>query len=204
MTANRNTYKINYQTKKTILMTKKIKFLILAFLVIVGRFYDAYTTYLYTPDLTYESNIIVKFFGAGWFSVIIFQALLVIIVIYCLYYYFFRYKTTLPTDNNLTKNEFISYLNFANTTSFYKIFYRTPNNKNLLFATIGYIASMTLIFVSYIVGTSTLFLLISSRYKELYKHGIPTILYCMIGSLAIYFSIRFYQIEYKKYKKSNF
>jgi len=176
------------------------RFIILSILVVVGRLYDAITTYLYIPDLKNETNILVKNFGTGWTSLVIFQVILVIVIIYLIYFYIFRYKPIRPTETNLTLKQFASYLYFNNTVSFNKIFYKTPENKNALFASIGYIASLTLISVSYIVGTSTTFLLISDTYRNFYKHGIPIVLYGLIGIIAIFFAIRFFRIEYEKYK----
>ena len=176
------------------------RFLILSILVVIGRLYDATTTYLYTPDLTKEGNPLVVWFGAGWTISIIIQIVLTGVIIFLLYYYIFKFKPKQPTETNLTLKQFTSYLFFGNTKSFYKIFYKTFQNKNVLFAFVGYVTSFTLISVSYIVGTSTTFLLISDTYRNFYKHGIPIILYGLMGIIAIFFTIKFFKIEYKKYK----
>ncbi len=178
---------------------KMKRFLILSILVIVGRLYDAIATYLYIPDLKNETNILVKILGTGWISIVIFQVILVIVIIYFIYFYIFKYRRIQPIETNLTLKQFASYLYFNNTVSFYKIFYKTPKNKNALFASIGYTVSLTLISVSFIVGTSTTFLLISDSYRNLYKHGIPIILYVLMGIIAIFFAIRFFRYEYEKY-----
>lgn len=123
----------------------KIKFIILALFVIIGRLYDATTTYLYTPDLTNETNVLVKLFGAGWTSFAIIQSTLIVLILFLLYFYLFKFKTDLPREKNLNIKQFASYLFFNDTVSFYKIFYRIPKNKKTLFAEIGYIVSMTLI-----------------------------------------------------------
>lgn len=182
---------------------KTIKFIILALLVIIGRLYDVTTTYLYTPDLKNETNVLVKFLGAGWTSVIIIQSLLVGLTVYLLYFYFFRFKPNYPADKGLTLKQLSSYLYFNDTVSFSKMFYNTPKNKKTLLASTGYIASMTLLFVSFIVGTSTTFLLLSDSYKKFYRNGIQTSLFIIIGGLAIWFTINFFRIEYKKYQKLN-
>ena len=179
---------------------KTKKFVILAFLVILGRLYDVTTTYLYTPDLKNETNILVVFLGAGWTSVIIIQSLLVGLIVALLYFYFFKFKPDYPTDKSLTLKQFSSYLYFNDTNSFGKIFYKIPENKKTLLASTGYVVSMTLIFVSFIVGTSTTLLLLSDNYKHLYRNGIQTSLFVIIGGLAVWFSINFFKIEYKKYK----
>lgn len=176
------------------------KFIILALLVIIGRLYDATTTYLYTPDLTNETNILVKLFGAGWTSFAIIQTTLVGLVIFLLYFYLFKFKPDLPKERILTVKQFASYLFFNDTVSFHKMFYKTPNNKKTLFASIGYIVSMTLISISFVVGTSTTFLLVSDGYRQFYKQGIAYILYGLIVGLVIFFTIRFFKIEYKKYQ----
>ena len=181
-------------------MSKKSKFLTLAILVAVGRFYDVFTTSLYIPDLKGESNIVVSWFGGGWTIVLILQTLLTAAIIYGLYYYFYKFQTVRPTESNLTLKQYVSFFHFNDKNSFWKIFYKTPKNKSGLIAASGYVGSMTLIFISYIVGTSTTFLIISDTYKQFYKLGIPYVLYGLIGASAIYFTVNFYKTEYKKYK----
>jgi magnesium-transporting ATPase (P-type) len=181
-------------------LNKKAKFIFLVILVVVGRFYDAFTTSLYTSDLKKESNIVVNWFGGGWIAIIIIQTLLILIIIYCLFYYFFKFEIIKPTESNLTIKQFISVFHFNDKTSFWKIFYDIPKNKIGYFSMIGYVASMTLVFASYIVGTSTSFLILSDSYRSFYKHNIPYVLYGLIVIVAIYFTIRFYRKEYYKYK----
>ena len=179
---------------------KTRKFIILVLLVIVGRLYDATTTYLYTPDLTNETNVLVKLFGAGWTSFAIIQTILIVIIIYLLYFYLFKFKPVTPPEKNLNIKQFASYLFFNDTVSFYKMFYRIPKNKKTLFAAIGYIVSMTLISISFVVGTSTTFLIISDNYRKIYKQGVPYVLYGLIVGFIVYFTIRFFKIEFIKYK----
>ena len=179
---------------------KTKNFIILSVLVIVGRTFDALTTFLYTPDLTNETNILVKFLGANWTSVIIVQVLLTGLTIGLLYFYLLKFSPPMPTSKNLTFKEYISYLYFGDTTSFNKIFYKIPSNKQVLLASTGYIAAMTLVSVSYIVGTSTTLLLISDNYKLLYSQGIPYLLYTVIVGLAVRFTIKFFRREYNKYQ----
>ncbi len=74
-----------------------------------------------------------------------------------------------------------------------QMFYRIPKNRNVFFAYIGYVTSMTLLTVSYIVGTSTVFLLTSESYRLVYNKGVPYILYGIMVGLAICFSWRFFR-----------
>ena len=68
---------------------KKEKFLVSLFLLIISRAYDITTTWLYTPDLSSETNVIVKGFRLTIFSSILFQAVILSIVVYFLYVYSF-------------------------------------------------------------------------------------------------------------------
>ncbi|MBE7442584.1 MAG: hypothetical protein HS119_09055 [Flavobacteriales bacterium] len=179
------------------------KFILIAFLVIVSRLYDVFTTYLYIPDLEGETNILVKFFGAGWTTVIIFQSLLVGLTVFLLFFYYFKFKPDYPTEKGLSLKQFASYLYFNNTYSFNKLFYKTPNNKGTFFASIGYVVSMTLLAVGFMVGTSTTLLILSDTYKQLYKNGIFYLLFAFMGIIAIWFYYRFFQIEYRKYNSNN-
>jgi len=183
-------------------INKMRKFLMLVFLIVIGRLYDGITTFLYTPDLSKESNIIIKYLGAGWTSFIILQIVLIGFVIYLIYYFIFKYNPQWPTEKKLTFKQFASYLFFNNTHSFYKILYKTPQNKNVLFAFVGYVTSLTLISVSYIVGASTTFLLISNPYRNFYKNGMTEVGYGLMGVIAIFFTIRFFKTEFKKYENS--
>jgi H+/gluconate symporter-like permease len=160
-----------------------------------------YTTYLYTPDLSHETNPVVKYLGAGWTGTILLQVAVILLIIGCLYYYLFKFKPVKPDTKRLSFKEYISFINFGRTDSFEKVFYKTPTNKNLLLGSAGYIISMILIVVSFIVGTSTSFLLLSERYKSLYKHGGPYILYLIILLLAVFFTIRFYKLQYEQYQE---
>ncbi|MBL1181572.1 MAG: hypothetical protein HND27_10745 [Bacteroidetes bacterium] len=180
---------------------KTKNFIIIALLVIVSRLYDVFTTYLYIPDLEGETNILVKFFGAGWTTVIIFQSLLVGLTVFLLFFYFFKFKPDYPTEKGLSLKQFASFLYFNNTNSFNKLFYKTPNNKRTFFASIGYVVSMTLLAVGFVVGTSTTLLILSDTYKQLYKNGIFYFLFAFMGIIAIWFYYRFFKIEHNKYKK---
>lgn len=174
-------------------------FIILAILVVVRRAYDVITTGLYIPDLEGETNIIVQLFGAGWTSVIIIQSLTIAVIIFLLHYYLFRYKPNYPADRDLNKQQLISFISFNDTSSYRKVFYKLPANKQLLYAATGYIASMTLIAAGFVVGTSTTLLLISEGYRDIYRKGGPAVLYTIILLAALFFVFRFYNLEYKKY-----
>lgn len=184
-------------------MKKQTKFLLLSFLLITSRFYDVYTTYLYIPDLKGETNVLVSFLGAGWPIMLFVQILFAGLIIYGLYFYYFKFRKIQPAEKDLNLKQYVSFLHFNDRESFIKVFYALPKNKTILLANLGYVASMTLIVSGFIIGSSTLLLLISEKYKAFYQHGIPALLYCIIILLAAFFTYRFYTIEYHHYKKNH-
>jgi len=183
-------------------MSKRNKFIVLACLVVTGRFYDILTTALYTPDLKHEANPLVFFMGLGWTGLLFIQLLLVSALLYGLYYYFFKFKTITPGEPGLSFKQYISFFCFNNKYSFNKVFYETPTNKQGLVAIASYVTSMSVMFFSYLAGISTTFLLISPAYKQIYRHGIPylMILFFVIPSI-FYFAYRFFKMEYREYLK---
>lgn len=180
---------------------KVISFLIVAILILLGRFFDVYTTYLYTPNLHQESNFLVKWFGAGWAVMITIQIILPFLIIGAWYYYVFKYQPSLPDTEGLSFKQVSSYLFYENTNSLHKLFYKAPKNKAALLASLGYVGSMVLIPVSFIVGGSTTLLLVSEEYKALYRQGIPYALYAIIILLAIFFYYKFLNRYYEHYKQ---
>ncbi len=184
---------------QTKLKKKKMnRFLIVSVLLLIGRLYDATTTYLYTPDLLNESNVLVSFCGIGWISIAAIQIIFIVGLIYLYYFYLFRFRAIRYPKKDASLKEHISYIFFGNRTSFEKMFYRIPKNRNAFFAYIGYVTSMTLLSVSYIVGTSTVFLLTSESYRLVYNKGIPYMLYGIMVILAICFSVRFFKNTYNE------
>lgn len=172
------------------------KFILFSTLLVLTRYADAQTTYLYTPDLAKEGNPLVSVLGFGWTGSIIVQMLGVSFAIYALWVYSFRTVTVQSIDSTISLKQFISLFHFNDINSFSKLFYKLPTNKNSLLYSMGYIFTYTLIVFSVIVATSTTFLIISKSYREFYSaYKIPVLLYTMALLITIYFSIRFYRRE---------
>ena len=168
--------------------------------MIVGRAFDMITTYLYIPDLKSETNILVSWFGASWTTLLVPHIIIIGLLAYCLYYYIFKFSTIIPDDKTLTLKQYISYFHFNEPNSFAKLLYKFPKNIKAFFALIGYVIPMTLISVSFIAGFSTTLLITTEKYKVIYKNGGLIFLFCFMGVLAIFFFIKFFWDQYKKYK----
>lgn len=174
------------------------KFILLTVLLILTRFADIETTYQSTPDLKYEFNPLVSKLGFGWTGLIFTQVVFLLLIIYALWIYCFRDVEVLPVEDKLPMKKFISLFYFKNTTSFFKIFYKLPTNKNSFLYSAGYIATYTLIMISIIISSSTFFLLKNKTYKDFYNNVSGWIyLYLLALVLGIYYSIKFFKNEYK-------
>ncbi len=46
---------------------KTLKFLVILLWILLSKSYDAYCTYLHTPDLSKEANPLVSVLGLNWF-----------------------------------------------------------------------------------------------------------------------------------------
>lgn len=172
------------------------KFIAPVVILVIGRCFDIYTTFLYTPDLKYESNIIVKIFGANWTVVFIFQVLMLSMVVYLFYYYQFKFKPVTFEEAGLTLKQYISVFHFNNKNSFWETFYKIPKNKNGFLGATGFVAFYTLLVASYVVGTSTTLLLLSNDYRQLYKYGGTGVLILFITCLGLFITIQFIRREY--------
>ncbi len=174
------------------------KFIIISILLIISRTFDAITTYFYTPDLSHECNPLISIFGLGWIHLIVVQVLLIGIAIYLFHFYTFKKVDTVEFNKNTNLKEFVSIFNFNNKNNFYKIFYKLPTNKNALKYSLGYVLTYSLIFIGFIVGTSTTFLITSETYKQIYKnYNVPLLLYLMMMLTIIIISVKFYRNEKK-------
>lgn len=174
------------------------KFILLTFLLIISRCFDFFTTYWYTPDLSKETNILVNLLNINYFSAGIIQLLALSLVIYLLYNYCFRGVYTEGISQETTVKEFIGIYHFRDKEGWKKLLYKLPSNKNSSLYSLGYILTRSLITIGFIVGTSTLLLIISDKYKNLYKYGGSNILYFLIVIVILFFTYKFYKTELKR------
>ena len=183
------------------LYTLMKRFYLLTTLLLLSRSLDAATTYLYTPTLQHELNPIASVLGGGWMALIVLQVILLSAIIYGLWVYFKRPVDVPGVSAKTSLREFISLYNFRKPGPVWKAFYTWPTNPNAFAASMGYSLTLTLIAISFIVGTSTTFLLLSPAYEDVYRTlGLPYVLLGLAVGLAAYFTFSFYRRELQKRK----
>lgn len=172
------------------------RFLLTTFFMLITRFYDVFTTYLYIPDLKGETNILVSMLGLGWIGTIITQILILLFLTYTLYIYHFKKVETIDLRERVSIKEFVSIFYFNESASFYKIFYKTPTNPYSSLYTIGGIVPKALIIISLIVGTSNIFLIFSQNYQAVYEaYHISAVLISIVFLTVFLVAVNFFKRE---------
>jgi hypothetical protein len=119
-------------------MSKVSSFMLIVASVLLTRLGDLYTTYLATPDLAEETNILVTQLGFGWPAFAISNAVLTGIVIFSAYYYYFMYRPAKVVGAE-NVSEYLSLAYFGDKNRFSDLFYRLPaRNRLMQLGHIGY------------------------------------------------------------------
>ena len=168
-------------------LKRKNKFYLLLSLLVISRCLDFFTTFLYTPDLSKETNILVQLFNFDYFLLSIVQITLVALVGYFLYIYCFRTVDTPNVSANTSLKDFIGIFFFKDKERTKEIFLKFPTNKNSFSYSLGYILTYSLITIGFMVGTSTSLLLISEKYREFYRHGVIITIFVLVFMIVCFF-----------------
>jgi hypothetical protein len=102
----------------------KSNFIFLAILVIATRILDGITTWLVTPDLKYEQNIVIRHFELDWFQVIILGKVVVVTMIVMLWVGF-KNQNRLKIESSNYAN-YISQFFYNKEWSFYTFVFSFP------------------------------------------------------------------------------
>jgi hypothetical protein len=168
--------------------------------ILISRSLDFFTTLLYTPDLKKESNVVVKSLELNVLEVSIFQILLIFFVIYCRYLFDFKKPSYsfLIDKNDISIKSFPGYFYFNRKTNFIEIIYKRKPTDKLLYLS-GYVVSNTLIVIGYMVGFSTIFLILSENYKAFYSEFGYYFIYSIMIITPFIFTILFFKKEFNRY-----
>lgn len=171
-------------------------------LVVLTRTGDLATTYLVTPDLKNETNILVKTFGLGWTGSLLIQATAVALVVCLNYYHFFRAREEYPNEPGWSFRDFSTFYYFGMKSGWTAFLYKNPKNLNVLCDFTGYVAPRVLIPFSCIVTASSTMLLISGSYRDFYKTVLPFI-FIIVPLLLILVGRRYFLKKYRVYRNKS-
>ncbi|SOD97709.1 hypothetical protein SAMN06269250_5894 [Spirosoma fluviale] len=144
-------------------------FVFVTALLLLTRFGDLYTTYLVTPDLAEETNILVTRLGFGWTDFIISNILLTGIILSGNYYYYFQYRPAKIAGADNIKN-YLSMAYFGDKGKFSHLFYKLPtHNQYMQIGHVGYAFPRAVIAMSLLLMTNNLLNLQDGQYSSLLR-----------------------------------
>lgn len=181
-------------------MSKKGNFILVSIWIIISRFYDAYATYQFTPDLKLEANPLVSILGLNWTGLLIIYCTLCLLILYLFYISSFNKFNLLPSEKGYSFKEFFTYIYLGKKDSFLKLFYKLPNSKGRLIQYVGTLFPKMLSFIGII---TTLMWLGINYYEPYYYFHKAIYIYSIIiiGSLIIIY--KWHKKMYLNYTKSD-
>jgi len=166
-------------------MNKKLKFILTTLWILLSRSFDAYCTYLYTPDLSREANPLVTMGGIStWTTLLIILSILTIYVIYAYYISVFKPMKLLPVEKGYSFSNMIAYVYLGRKDKWPAIFYKLPNSLKRFNNYMGHLFTKCLVYAGIISTIMWLLLNHTEFYKSIHS---PTLIYSIlvIGCLVI-------------------
>ncbi len=183
----------------------KLKFVLFTFLLLFARGCDFYSTSLWFFDHPEgETNPLYRFFGVGWTGLIISNMIIVGLVIYAFHYFNFRYKRPTTFSKEPTNYIELASLQYFNSPDkFYQVFYKTPKNKNVLFAHMGYVLTIVIIIASFLATIHNLGQYYGFQFYNRFREIVVRPLFVIYGLFILALILIYRQLlksEYKRYK----
>ncbi|NHM06638.1 hypothetical protein G4D82_05350 [Flavobacterium sp. CYK-4] len=157
-------------------MNKHIQFALTSLWILGSRIYDAYCTYLLTPDLSHEANPLVSVLGLNWPALLLVIGLLTLYVLWAFHQSVFRPENLLPQSAGYTFGNLAAYTYLGERQPWYAVLYRLPIKWSRFHQYMGQVFSLCLVYAGMV--STVMWLLI--HHSDAYKH---------IHSAALIYSI---------------
>jgi hypothetical protein len=171
-----------------------------AIILALCKIWDLYTTWLRTPDLSRELNVVIRFFHLNWTLDILYNIVVWIVTLLIVRVVISTDKSLWPQHQNVAKYQLLSFLYFGEIKSPWKLLYATPSS----FKRFWYVLAGILLFaeplIHIVAGTSNLMLTLSPNYVRWFNTNLNyqiTMELIVVVGISIYF---FISREYKFYK----
>jgi hypothetical protein len=176
---------------------KILKFLIVLSWILFSKSYDAYCTYLHTPDLSKEANPLVSILGLNWFWLLIVIGSLTIYTYYTLSLITFKPIKLYPLEKGYSFSNFIGHLYLGKKSSWLGMFYRFPKDINRFHYFFGNIFVRYLVFAGIISTVMWLLINNSEVYRAIHNH---LVIYGILISGTLIILYNYYKTNYNKYQ----
>jgi len=176
---------------------KKVKFTLIIFWMLFSKSYDAYCTFLHTPDLSKEANPLVTLFGFDWFLLLLVISLLTLYTCYTYYLISFFPIKLHPKEKGFSFSNFIAYMYFGKKSNLLSILYRIPSFKDKrAHYSLGNILARYLIFAGLVSTIMWLLINNSEFYRSIHNH---LVIYGILFSGTFIIMYNYYKTNYKRY-----
>ena len=180
---------------------KTIRFAIVTIWIIFSRSYDAYCTYLLTPDLSKEANPLVSVLGLTWTPLLIVIGSLCLYVIYAYYISVFKPINLLPSQKGMNFREVSTYVYLGKVDSWLSMFYKYPKKLSRLNHVIGHALTICLVYLG-VVSTIMWLLINHTKYYQNF-HSVKLIYtIIVVGCFGLIFG--WFKVMYRKYLMQEF
>lgn len=169
--------------------------------IIALRFLDLYLTYLYTPDLGAEWNLLVSRFGVSWTGFVVAQLLIVTFVVFLMFFYFNRNPAVIP-EKGLTFHDFAYCYFFGKLRPWPARLFSMPSNLSRHLAFNGFVFLMITMLVSIFAIVNNLLLLLDvTAYTNFIGRSHRFFFPCVFAVFTMASVFLYFYIEFDKYKK---
>lgn len=152
-----------------------------------------------------EQNPLTRFFGVGWTGLLLTNGILVAAIIFALYYYFFKYKSPRDLTYKPTNiKDFASVLYFGEPSKLYQILYKSPKDKKIAIAHLGYIMTITVIVGSFLATFHNICQFYGFAFYDQFRNlvGRPLyVIYALIGLTAALAAQHVWRLEFDRYRQ---
>ena len=171
-----------------------------AILLAICKIWDLYTTWMRTPDLSRELNVVVRLFGSNWTLNIIYNILFWIVTLLIVRVVITPNKSFWPPQQNLTKSQLLSFLCCGEIKSLWSLFFAMPSS----FFRFWYVFAGVLFFAEplehIVAGTSNLLLTLSPSYVQWFNTNLTQKVALEVIIVVLISFYAFIAREYKVYK----
>lgn len=181
-------------------MARIIRFSTVTLFIILTRSYDAYSTFLYTPDLSQEANPLVSILGFQWTPLLLVLAILTCYVVYAHFMATFRPMKLSPEEKGFGFGEFIGYVYTGKRQSWTSVFYKLPNSFARFNQFMGILLTRSLVFAGIVSTVMWLLLSYTDFYPEIHTaKAIYAILVTGSAAVILHWSWKMYGIYQSEY-----
>jgi len=166
--------------------------------LIFATLWDAATTYARTPDLSRETNPIVRACGSSWTSVCIIDVLSLILCGLA-FAYFTSAQDLAQFPKKIPKDKFLDFEFFEGARPWWHIFLRIPSRRGVSLLQLASLVAFALPLYRLLIGGSNISLVLSKEYEKAFaRWSTPLVAVymaiAMVASIYIHFILR-----YRKY-----